>query len=404
MFGSDWEEKIDYNKLRQGRTARLQDSMKKEGLDALMLFRTDHIRYATGHRPVNSDIFYFTRNVVILPKEGEPILYVASGDYVRAREGMSWRPEGTIRALPTLEDKDIAETVAKTMIAKAFSDLGISKGRVGIDAIIFHLWQSLERNFKNMTFEPATEVVSKARRIKTPEELNVLRIAAVVADEGMMAGLEALRHGTRECEVAGKVAGKVFELGAENISHAPDISSGERMSPHHRMSTDRILRPGDMVKLDVGCNFNGYCCEFARTDVVPGRKPSKRMKEVYRTVYEAEMKVIETMKPGVKSTVVNEAARKVTRDAGYGEGYLGILGHSIGTSVQEPPIVGEIVGAKEREFVMEPGMVFCMEPGIFFDHPIDGEYIGCRIENQILVTETGSEVLTKAPYSEILLD
>jgi Xaa-Pro dipeptidase len=287
------------------------------------------------------------------------------------------------------------------MIAKAFSDLGISKGRVGIDAIIFHLWQSLERNFKNITFEPATEVVSKARRIKAPEELNVMRIAAVVADEGMMAGLEALRHGTRECEVAGKVAEKVFSLGAEMISHAPDISSGERMSPHHRMSTDRILRPGDMVKLDVGCNFNGYYCEFARTDVVPGRKPSKRMKEVYRTVYDAEMKVIETMKPGVKSTVVNEAARKVTRDAGYGEGYLGILGHSIGTSGQEPPIVGEIVGAKEREFVLEPGMVFCMEPGIFFDQPVDGEYIGCRIENQILVTESGSEVLTKAPTRRV---
>jgi Xaa-Pro aminopeptidase len=403
MFGSDWESKIDYRKLREERTARLQDAMKKEGFDALMLFRTDHIRYATGHRPVYADIFYFTRNIAIVPQEGEPILFVASGDFMRTRKGMSWKPEGTVRPLPTLEDKDIADTVAKTMIAEAFSSLGISKGRVGIDGIIFHFWRSLERNFKNLTFESATDVLRKAKSAKTSEELNVMKIAAVVADEGMMAGLEALRHGTRECEVAAKVTAKFFELGAETSAVAPVIASGERLCPLHRFATDRILRPGDMVMFDLGCNFNGYYCEFARTEIVPGKKPSKRMKEVYRTVYDAQMKVIETMKPGVKSTAVNEAARKVTRDAGYGEGYQGILGHGIGTSGQEPPYVGETVGAKEKEFILEPGMVFCMEPGIFYDEPIDGEYIGCRIENTILVTKDGNEVLTKAPYSEALL-
>jgi Xaa-Pro aminopeptidase len=403
MFGSDWESKIDYKKLREERTARLQDAMKKEGFDALMLFRTDHIRYATAFRPVYADIFYFTRNIAILPREGEPILFVASGDYMRAHKGMPWKPEGTLRPLPTLEDKDIADTVAKTMIAEAFSSLGISKGRVGIDAIIYHFSKSLEKNFKNLTFESASDVLRKAKSAKTPEELNVMKIAAVVADEGMMAGLEALRHGTRECEVAAKVTAKFFELGAENSAVAPVIASGERLCPLHRFATDRILRPGDMVMFDLGCNFNGYYCEFARTEIVPGKRPSKRMKEVYRTVYDAQMKVIETMKPGVKSTAVNEAARKVTRDAGYGEGYQGILGHGIGTSGQEPPYVGETVGAKEKEFILEPGMVFCMEPGIFYDEPIDGEYIGCRIENTILVTKDGNEVLTKAPYSEALL-
>jgi len=158
MFGSDWESKIDYNKLRNERTARLQAAIKKEGLDAIMLFRTDNIRYATGHRPVAAEIFYFTRNIAILPQEGEPILFVASGDYMRARKGMPWKPEGTLKPLPTLEDKDIAETVAKTMIAEAFSGLGISKGRVGIDGIIFHFARSLEKNFKDITFESATDV------------------------------------------------------------------------------------------------------------------------------------------------------------------------------------------------------------------------------------------------------
>ncbi len=403
MFGSDWESKIDYNKLREERTAKLQGAIKKEGLDAIMLFRSDNIRYASGHRGVGGELFYFTRNIAIVPQKGEPILFVASGDYMRARKGMPWKPEGTLRPLPTLEDQDIAETVAKTVIAEAFSKLGISKGRVGIDGIVFHFFRSLERNFKNITFESATDVLKNARSAKTSEEIKVIKIAALVADESMMAGLEALRHGVRECEVAAKVVGRVYELGGECNTHAPVIASGERLCPLHRFSTDRILRPGDMVMFDVGGNFSGYNCEFARTEIVPGKKPSKRMKEVYRAVYDAQMKVIETMKPGVKSTAVNEAARKVTRDAGYGEGYQGILGHSIGTCVQEPPYVGETVGAKEKEFILEPGMVFCMEPGIFYDEPIDGEYIGCRIENAILVTKDGNEVLTKTPYSESLL-
>lgn len=404
MFGVDWEERVDFAKLRKDRLQKLQKSMKERGFSALMLFRYDNIRYATAMRQSYVETFYITRNLSIVPVEGEPFIYIASGDYRRARQAMPWISQNRLFPLPTLEDEGISATVAETLIKDAFSELGLSKGsKVGIDAIVFHLSQELHRQFPDINFDMATDAIRAARMIKTHEEIQLLRTSAALSDEAMMAGIEAARHGVREYEIAAKVVERIWNLGAENYSHAPMICSGERICPLHRMPTDRILRPGDMVFFDLGANFNGYITEFARTVIVPGRKPTPLQKKVYQTVYDAIMRVIEMTVPGAKSTDINAACRKVTRDAGFGEGYQGILGHSIGTCVQEPPYVGESLAGGEYEFIVEPNMILTMEPGIFPQEPIDGEYVGTRLEDVILVTETGNDVLTKTPYCEELL-
>lgn len=404
MFGVDWEERIDFQKLRRDRLQKLQKSMKDKGFDAIMLFRYDNIRYATAHRQSYIEAFYVTRNLSIVPVEGEPFIYPASGDYRRSRQAMTWVSKNRLFPLPTLEDEGVSAHVAKTLIHDAFAELGLLKGgKVGIDAIIFHLYQELQRQFPKINFDMATDVIRTARMIKTPEEIQLLRTSAVISDEAMMAGIDAVRHGVREYEVAAKVVEKIWNLGAENYSHAPMICSGERICPLHRLPTERIMRPGDMVFFDLGANFNGYITEFSRTVLVPGKKPTALQKKVYQTVYAAIMKVISMTVPGTKSTDINAACRKVTRDAGFGEGYQGILGHSIGTCVQEPPYVGESLAGGEYEFIVEPNMVLTMEPGIFPQEPINGEYVGTRLEDVILVTEKGNEVLTKTPYSEELL-
>jgi Xaa-Pro aminopeptidase len=340
----------------------------------------------------------------IIPVEGEPFIYIASGDYRRARQAMRWVAKNRLFPLPTLEDEGVTATVIKTLVKDAFSELGITKGsKVGIDLVSYHMVQLLHKEFPQINFDMATDVVRRARMVKTPEEIQLLRTSAVISDEAMMAGIEAVKHGVREYELAAKVVEKIWNLGGENYSHAPMICSGERICPLHRMTTDRILRPGDMVFFDLGANFNGYITEFARTVLVPGRKPTALQKKVYQTVYAAIMKVISMMVPGAKSTDINAACRKVTRDAGFGEGYQGILGHSIGTCLQEPPYVGESLAGGEYEFILQPGMIFAMEPGIFPQEPINGEYVGTRIEDVILVTEKGNEVITKTPYCEELL-
>jgi Xaa-Pro aminopeptidase len=183
----------------------------------------------------------------------------------------------------------------------------------------------------------------------------------------------------------------------------PIVASGPNVAPLHRMATDRIMRPGDMVMLDIGCYWMGHAHEFARTEIVPGAKPTKLQREVYTTVYRSMEQIIDLLRPGHTTWEVNRAARGAIEEAGYAEwGFQGQLGHSQGTSVQEPPTVAELVAAGEPEIELVPGMLFAMEPGIFIPNAEPGG-VGCRIENVILLTDGGNEVLTRARYSEALL-
>ena len=170
--------------------------------------------------------------------------------------------------------------------------------------------------------------------------------------------------------------------------------------PLYRFATDKPIRRDEFVLMDLGGCFNGYFSDSTRT-VVHG-KPTERQKEVYQAVYCAIQAIFKAMKPGAGNKEVYQAVRRAIADHGLEkEAYFGVLGHSIGISGLEAPFIGErVLSGDQRfsEFKLQPGMVFSMEPTV----AVDGVG-GVRLEDTVLITETGNEVLSTAPYDEKLL-
>jgi len=148
--------------------------------------------------------------------------------------------------------------------------------------------------------------------------------------------------------------------------------------------------------MDMGACYQGYFSDETRT--VPVGRPDEGARDVYRAVYDALRSAIKMLKPGNRTVDVHLAARGAIKDAGYEKyGYYGLLGHGIGTSGQEAPVVGEIVTQGEQQVTLQPGMCFTLEPGIF----VPG-VVGIRLEDNVLITESGADVLTRVPYEEDL--
>ena len=166
-------------------------------------------------------------------------------------------------------------------------------------------------------------------------------------------------------------------------------------------ASDKMINQHELVFLDLGGCFNGYFSDFTRT-VVCG-EPNEQQKKIYRAVHGMMMEIFRTMKPGNTTDEVNRMARKVVVDSGFeGHDYLGLLGHSIGVTGLTFPIIGEIAAeGTENITELKPGMIFSLEPGIFIPGTPGGG--GIRLEDTVLITETGNEVFTTVPYDDKLL-
>jgi Xaa-Pro aminopeptidase len=192
----------------------------------------------------------------------------------------------------------------------------------------------------------------------------------------------------------------LFRLGGE-YAHVmtPFVASGEHMAPPHRICSDKLIRAGDVVFIDIGANWNGYFGDVARTTIC-GR-PSKRQQEIFSAVYEGLQAGIAEMRPGRTN---QDAARAIIAGAnkyGLGDRFLSLfIGHGVGIGANEPPYIGETLpGAPVYEF--QPGMVFAVEPLIWIEGVRGGG--GVRLEEQVLVTEDDPHVMSRAPFEEKLL-
>ncbi len=179
-----------------------------------------------------------------------------------------------------------------------------------------------------------------------------------------------------------------FEMkkkGAEKMAFDTMVLSGPKTASPHGTPGERKIQKGDFILFDLGVVYEGYCSDITRT--VAFGEPSEKQREIYETVKKAEQTAIDMIRPGVKARDLDKAARDVITEAGYGEYFTHRLGHGLGISVHEFP---SVTGTNEME--LEEGMVFTVEPGIY--HP---EITGVRIEDDVVVTSDGVEVLTKFP-------
>ena len=219
-------------------------------------------------------------------------------------------------------------------------------------------------------FVLASDAVDDARAHKDEAERAAMRAASATNDAAMGRFRELVHEGITEAEVAGQLEGIYRELGAQGHSFAPIVSFGANAAdPHHEPDGTR-LAPGDVVLFDVGCRQNEYCADMTHDTV-------RRANEAARAL----------VRPGARFCDIDRAARQVIEDAGYGPYFTHRLGHQIGLDVHEP---GDVSATHDAP--VEPGMCFSIEPGIY----LPGEF-GVRIEDLVLVTEDGCEVLNSYP-------
>ena len=232
--------------------------------------------------------------------------------------------------------------------------------------------------------EPVSNLIEKIRMVKTPEEVAVLKAAAKIADDTFEHICGFIRPGLTELEVSNELEFFMRKQGATSSSFDIIVASGLRSALPHGVATDKVIENGDMITLDFGALYNGYISDITRTVAVG--EPSAQMKEIYDIVLKAQELGVEKIGPGMSGIEADAIARDFIKSKGYGEAFGHSTGHGIGLEVHESP------GLSFRsETVLEPGMAVTVEPGIYL--PGVG---GVRIEDDILITESGNERLTNS--------
>ena len=398
QFAVDWEERYDFPALRRKRIAKVQAALAASGLRALLLWKNENVRYLTSLRAQLIAYKASSLNGVLLTVDSDPILLGSGGEVDKARFGMPWLAQ--VHAVPVMEQQQLIAGFVKETLGPILRDFGVTEGRIGIDQSNISLIEALRTHLPDIVVADGDAVMQVARLVKLDEEIAIIEEACAIGDAVTQRAIDSSRAGRRECEVAGDAMQTLYYLGGE-MPHVvtPFVASGEHMSPPHRINTDKIIRNGDLVFIDIGAMWNGYFSDIGRTTVV-GR-PSLEQKKIYTAVYEGLMAGIAVMRPGNTNADVAEAIVMKVAEHGFRERLFSLfIGHGIGIGANEPPYIGEtLAGATVYE--LQPNMVFAVEPLVWVEGLRGGG--GVRIEDMVLVTAADPRVLSRVEYEERLL-
>jgi Xaa-Pro aminopeptidase len=267
--------------------------------------------------------------------------------------------------------------------------LDLELKRIGFESssLTFSMHQSLSEKLSSneMTLIPLEDQIKNLRAVKDPQELASIRTAIDISSKAFLHILELLKEGVFEKEIALEMEFFMKQNGADAIGFDIIIASGKRSALPHGKASSKQIEKGDFILIDFGSGFQGYHSDQTRT-LVYG-KPSLKQQKIYQIVKEAHDKAIEVIRPGIPICEVDAAARDHIRNQGYGEYFGHGTGHGIGLAVHEDPVVNF-----ENKELLQEGMVFTIEPGIYLPN-----WGGVRIEDMVLVTPQGAEVLTYLP-------
>jgi len=392
QFAVDYEERINFDRLRRERLENAKRMLKKHDLDALLTFMPEHNRYLTGEKGMES--YWWLSEYTLLPRGGEPYLFQRGVEYWRMKETMPWM-EGRLRLVPSgpIEEMGLGRTTFGREFAdeikKILKEHGVEKGKIGIDVMNYPVYKALSD--AGLTVVDGMPALIEAKMIKTRDELELHRISCAIADAALWEAKEYIKPGLREYDVSSILISTMRRLGAENYIRGI-IASGERTNPYYRIvgGSDRILRLGDVVVIDCVMNYMGYWADITRTFLV-GSKASEEQKEIHKEAYDLLYAGIKQVGPG--KTTADVAAqwyepgvfKKWALDVGHG---LGITLHN------EAPWIHYRSFEAPVEF--KPGMVLALETWAGKGRQ------GVRLEENLIVTETGYEIISKAPFDERL--
>lgn len=395
---ADYEARIDMARLRAGRIERARQAMAAANLDAVLVWKEENVRYLTSLRPQVIAGKNGVLNGALCTPDGTTALLVSGGDRDRAEAAMPW--VGDWETIPILEEPGLIRHVASEIIPGLLRRRALRGARIGIDLASKLLLDVLAETCPDIRWVDGDAAMQAARRIKTAEEMAVIEEATAIAEAVTATATDAVRAGVRECEVVGEALRTLHRLGGE-YPHVttPFVASGERMSPPTRIATDKLIREGDLVFIDIGAMWNGYFGDIGRT-VMCG-EPSGEQRRIYRAVWEGLQAGIEAMRPGATNAEVAAVIRGRAAAHGLGDRFLSLfIGHGIGCGSNEPPYIGEAFPGAAT-VTLEAGMVFAVEPLIWLpDVPGGG---GVRLEDMVAVTPRGARRISRSPYCAALL-
>lgn len=278
------------------------------------------------------------------------------------------------------------ETIAETARAQGIRKLAYEDRHLTVAA-----FRKYADAFQGIELEPAGHLVEQIRMVKDESELAILREACAIVDRAFQHMIGVLKPGMTEKEAALELEFFMRREGAAGTSFDTIMASGERSALPHGVASDRVLQAGDFVTMDYGAYFNGYCSDITRTVVLGA--PTERHREIYDIVLEAQQAVLDGIRPGMTGREADKIARDIIKNHGYGDFFGHGTGHGIGLEIHEEPRL-----SVSGDIVLEPGMVVTVEPGIYLP-----DFGGVRIEDDIVMTENGAELLTHAPKNFIVI-
>jgi len=393
--GADWQYRVDFDRLRRDRLQKAKEQMNKHDLGALVLFAGANIRYVTGSYQGN---WKYNINIryAVLPNGGEPVLFETAGsDLVCAKMDLPWM-QGRIQPAMTWQ---WAEGAVPHMAGKMADDvLGVlkdhkvDKEKIGIDNIDMPALKALQdRKINIINGWPA---MSAARVIKTRDEIELLKQASSIGDAAMWKiKYEWLKPGVREREIEAKVHEFMLERGCE-IIYDIIVASGGNTSPYRRWATDKMIRQGDLVIVDINAvGPSGYFVDFVRCFKCAAKMTQKEI-DLYREVYDSMYAGIEKMRPGNTTADVAAAFPKYDDDK-YGTVTLQQFAHSIGITLYEGMWISRAYSLDYPAEIKE-NMYFAVET--FAGHPLLP--MTCRLEENVLVSADGPVIFTQVEHME----
>jgi Xaa-Pro aminopeptidase len=289
--------------------------------------------------------------------------------------------------LDKLEGK-IKERTAMFLKEAAVSSLGV-EGLMTLAELMF--LEEIEE--LSITYKPLKEPLEPLRQIKTAAEIEAIRAAAAITDQAMSAVNEIIRPGMSEKQVAWELEKMMREAGADGMAFPVIVASGPNGASAHHTAGDRKIKVGDPIIIDMGASLNGYHSDLTRTFYL-GNTPNDKFWEVYNLVHKAQKAALKTIKAGKKNNAVDKAGREIINKGGYEKQFGHGLGHGVGLDIHEEPRLSFTAEDKER---LPAGAVVTVEPGIY----IEG-WGGVRIEDLVLVTDSGVELLSRCSKNPII--
>lgn len=357
--------------------SRMTGLMKEKGIKAIVLSPSMNLLYTTGFNTFPGERLL----VSVFDESGELIFIVPKLYLQEAKEKAVFD-----RIISWDDSQDPGD-----VLGELCSEKGYVGGIVAIeDTMWFNNFEKIYDKFKQVKFIKASEIIGELRKHKTNDEAEKMRKSSELAEKALDKVIPMIRTGMKENQVRDLLEAEMKKQGIACPAFETIIGSGPNSALPHYTAGDRVLNAGDSIVMDFGGVYQGYCSDMTRTIMLG--KATSEYKEVYETVKEAQRKAVEAVKPGVKASEIDAAARSCITGKGYGDYFIHRTGHGIGMEVHEEPYISNISNT-----VLEPGMVFSIEPGIY----LPGKF-GVRIEDLVMVTDSGVEVLNK--YTKNLIE